>query len=182
MRVLGIELSGSDAIIALLEQEMGMFYLPEVRARKVTCKNPDRNGDLAYFQKSIAKLAEDYKVDQIVIRERMKKGKFAGGADGFKLEAAIQLLANVDKEADGLEVILMNPATQSAILKKMPVSIPFAETGMKKFQQQAFEVAYAQLSDPKGKVEEARQKEIQKRKQNRDERREAEAFDEDSDY
>jgi len=166
MRILGIEISGNDAIVALLEEEQGMFYLPDIRARKVQCRNPDSIEDLSYFQKSFAKLIEDYQIDELVIRQRMKKGKFAGGANGFKLEAAIQLIS-------GATVTLMSSATQSAILKRYPLSIPFNETGMKKFQQQAFEVAYAQLSDPKGLAEEARQREIQKRKENR----EAQALD-----
>lgn len=163
MRVLGIELTGNDAVIALLELQMGMFYLPECRARKLTCRNPDNVEDLRYFQKSVAKLVEDYKIDQIVIRERMKKGRFAGGANGFKLEAAIQLIKN-------FEVLLMNSATQKAVFKKYPATIDFAETGMKKFQQGAFEIAYAQLTDPKGKVEEQRQRDIAKRKEKREER------------
>jgi hypothetical protein len=161
MRVLGIELSGKEANLALLEYNQGMFYLPECRARKIPCHNPDKAGDLKYFQKSIAKLVEDYKIDQIVIRERMKKGKFAGGADGFKMEAAIQLM-------NQCPVFLMNSATQKAIAKKYPITIPFMETGMKKFQQGAFELAYAQLSDPEGRVEEARLREIAKRKEKRE--------------
>ncbi|WP_319381513.1 DUF3010 family protein [Thiomicrorhabdus sp.] len=161
MRVLGVELTGNDAVVALVEYSNGMFYLPECRARRVECRNPDSAGDLRYFQKSIAKLIEDYKVDQLVIRERMKKGKFAGGANGFKLEAVIQLI-------DNCEVLLMTGTTQKAIFKKYPMTIPFAETGLKKFQQGAFDIAYAQLSDPEGKAEQARQLEIEKRKQNRE--------------
>lgn len=161
MRILGIELAGNDAVIALLEQQEGMFHIPDCRARKVNCTNPDNQENLQYFQKSIAKLVEDYQIDEIVVRGRMKKGRFAGGANGFKLESAIQLIPD-------LTVRLMQPATQSAILKRFPLSVAFNETGMKKFQQQAFEVAYAQLSDPKGLAEESRQKEIAKRKQNRE--------------
>lgn len=161
MRALGIEISGNDANLALLEFENGMFYLPECRAKKLHCRNPDRVEDLRYFQTSIAKLAEDYQIDQIVIRERQKKGKFAGGANGFKLEAALQLLT-------GVEVLLMNPTTQTAILKKYPILFSFSETGLKKFQQPAFEVAYAQLTDPKGEVEAQRQSEIAKRKKKRE--------------
>ncbi|WP_130537104.1 DUF3010 family protein [Thiomicrorhabdus indica] len=167
MRILGIELTGNDAVVALLEQDNGMFYIPDFRARKVNCRNPDDQEQLQYFQKSFAQLVQDYKVDEIVIRGRMKKGRFAGGANGFKLEGALQVLP-------GVKVTVMIPATQSAILKRFPMSIPFAETGMKKFQQQAFEVAYAQLSDPKGLAEAARQKEIANRKQKRDERVELE--------
>lgn len=161
MRVLGIELSANDAIVALVEYSTGMFYLPECRARRIECRNPDNAGDLRYFQKSLVKLVEDYKIDRIVVRERMKKGKFAGGANGFKLEAVIQLI-------DSCEVRLMNTTEQKAIFKKYPMTVPFAETGLKKFQQGAFEIAYAYLSDPDGQVESARLQEIQKRKERRE--------------
>jgi len=172
MRVLGMEITSKEVNIALLEYQNGMFYMPECRARKLTCRNTDTTSDLRYFQKSVAKLVEDYKIDQIVIRERMKKGKFSGSAEGFKLEAVVQLLTTC-------EVILMNPTVQGAILKKYPVGFSFAETGLKKFQQPAFEVAFAQLSDPKGQVEQQRQKEIAKRKQNREAEAELDYDDED---
>ena len=161
MRILGIELTGNDAVVALLEQDDGMFYIPDFRARKVNCRNPDDQEQLQYFQKSIAQLVQDYKIDEIVIRGRMKKGRFAGGANGFKLEGVLQALPDI-------KVSVMISATQSAILKRFPMSIPFNETGMKKFQQQAFEVAYAQLADPNGVAEAARQKEIEHRKQKRE--------------
>ncbi len=170
MRILGIELTGNDAVVVLLEQDNGMFYIPDFRARKVPCRNPDDQEQIQYFQKSIAQLIQDYKIDEIVIRGRMKKGKFAGGANGFKLEGALQVLPDI-------KVSVMIPATQSAILKRFPMSIPFNETGMKKFQQHAFEVAYAQLSDPKGLAEAARQKEIANRKQKREDRKEQEEQD-----
>lgn len=135
MRVCGIELVGNEAIISLLMMEGEMFHLPDCRVTRVKCENPDRAEDLKYFQKTFEKLAEDYKIDQLVIRERQKKGKFAGGANGFKLEAALQV--------SDLPVLLKSPTEIKANLKHYPMPIPFSETGLKKFQEASFTVAFA---------------------------------------
>ncbi len=136
MKICGVELSGNDAVISLLTEQDGMFLLPECRVRKVTCPNPDHANELKYFQKTFAQLMADYQIDVVVIKERMKKGKFAGGANGFKLEAAIQLI-------DGLKVVLMSSADQKQHLKHYPLPIGFAETGLKKFQETAFMAAFS---------------------------------------
>ena len=78
----------------------------------------------------------DYSVDKVAIRERMPKGKFAGGAIGFKLEATIQLIEELDVE-------VLSPTSIKAALAKTPIPIPFANTGLKVFQEAAFTVAYA---------------------------------------
>ncbi|VAW46806.1 hypothetical protein MNBD_GAMMA04-50 [hydrothermal vent metagenome] len=136
-KVCGVELSGNDAIITLLMIEEGaMFHLPDCRVTRITCKNPDNASDLRYFQKTFEQLVQDYQIDQVVIRERMKKGKFSGGANGFKLEAALQL-------SDKLNTVLISPADIKTNLKHYPLPITFAETGLKKFQESAFTTAFA---------------------------------------
>ncbi|WP_024851907.1 DUF3010 family protein [Hydrogenovibrio kuenenii] len=136
MVICGVELSGNDAIISLLKVEADIFHLPDCRVRRVTCQNPDKTEDLKYFQKTFAKLIQDYQIDNVVIRARLKKGKFAGGANGFKLEAALQLMPNV-------AVSLMSATEQKENLKKYPLPITFAETGLKKFQEPAFMAAFS---------------------------------------
>jgi len=136
MVICGVELTGNDAIVTLLKVEDEMFYLPECRTNRVQCRNPDSQEDLAYFQKTFSKLVEDYKIDQVVIKARLKKGKFAGGANGFKLEAALQLIPD-------LTVFIMDNTQLKANLKRYPLPIPFAETGLKKYQEPAFNVAFA---------------------------------------
>ncbi|VAW45319.1 hypothetical protein MNBD_GAMMA03-63 [hydrothermal vent metagenome] len=136
-KVCGVELSGNDAIISLLLIEEGaMFHLPDCRVTRITCKNPDSTSELRYFQKTFEQLAQDYQIETVVIRERMKKGKFSGGANGFKLEAALQL-------SDKLNTVLISPTDIKASLKRYPLPITFAETGLKKFQEPAFMTAFA---------------------------------------
>ena len=139
MRVCGVELAGNDANIALLNLDNGMFRLPDCRTRKVSLQKAATAHELKYFQKSFAQLVQDYKIETIVIRQRPMKGKFAGGAIGFKLEAALELLT-------GVEVIVMPPTDIKAALKESPLYVEFSETGLKVFQKPAFETALAYIS------------------------------------
>lgn len=136
MVLCGIELSGNEAILCLLKIEDEVFYLPECRVKRIACKDPDDAEELQYFQATFAKLIEDYRVERVVIKARQKKGKFAGGANGFKLEAALQLLPNTP-------VTLMLATEQKLALKNYPLPITFNETGLKKFQEAAFMAAFS---------------------------------------
>ncbi len=136
MKICGVDLSGSDAVICLLELDYEQFHLPDCRVRKLTLTKGHTAEDLRQFQFDFAKLMIDYHVDKVVIRERMPKGKFAGGAISFKLEAAIQLIADLD-------VTLLTPSQIKSALSENPVPIIFSDTGLKVFQEVAFKAAYA---------------------------------------
>lgn len=136
MRICGVELSGNDANICLLHKNGQLFELPDCRVRKLSLpKNHDREA-IQQFQFAFAKLMEDYKVERVVIKERMTKGKFAGGAVSFKMEAAIQLIADVD-------VAILAPTQIKSALSDHPLPVQFSDTGLKAFQQVAFNCAYA---------------------------------------
>jgi len=136
MRICGVDLVGNDAVICLLFLDKQQFNIPECRVRKLTLPKNHSRGDLQYFEESFAKLMNDYKVDKVAIRERMQKGKFAGGAISFKLEAAIQLISEI-------EVDILSPTQIKAAQKESQLPIAFEDTGLKAFQKDAFTVAYA---------------------------------------
>ncbi|WP_185236314.1 DUF3010 family protein [Teredinibacter franksiae] len=140
MKVCGIEIKGKEAVICLLSSDNGLFEISDCRVRSLTLKDPDTSEGLLGFQTTLAKLAEDYKVEKIIIKERPKKGKFAGGAEGFKMEAAIQLI-------DTVQVSLMSASRSKVLLKAKPLPISFSETDLKAFQETAFKTAYAALID-----------------------------------
>ena len=95
MRICGVDLTGNDAVICLLVKGDGALNLPDCRVRKLTLKKGHTGEDLRQFQADFAMLMSEYSVDEVVIRERMPKGKFAGGAISFKLEAALQLVPDL---------------------------------------------------------------------------------------
>lgn len=136
MKICGVNLVNNDADICLLFLENKQFTLRECRVRKLTLPKDHTREDLQQFQFAFAKLMEDYMVTKVAIRERMLKGKFAGGAISFKLEAAIQLIKDID-------VVVLSPAQIKSALTENQMAISFESTGLKAFQKDAFTVAYA---------------------------------------
>jgi Protein of unknown function (DUF3010) len=135
MRICGVELTANDAVISLIELVGEHFTLPDCRARKLSLPKEHTREDLHRFQFAFAKLMSDYKVDKVAIKERMTKGKFAGGSVSFKLESAIQLIADLD-------VITLSSAQVKTALSDNPLPITFSDTELKGFQEGAFIAAY----------------------------------------
>lgn len=138
MKICGVELKGNDAVICLLSLSESVFHISDCRVSKLSVTNGNDTQSMREFQFSFAKLMADYQIDKVVIRQRQTKGKFAGGGFGFKLEAAIQLI-------DGLDVTVVPPADLKESLKRNPLMIKFKETGLKQYQEEAFNTAYACL-------------------------------------
>ena len=139
MKVCGVELKANDAIVCLLSLDEGLFSIPDCRSTKLSINNANDANQLQSFQSTFAKLMSDYQIDKVVIRQRPTKGKFAGGYVGFKIEAILQLCENFD-----VELIAINEVKES--LKRNELIIDFRDTGLKKFQQNAFDTAFAFLS------------------------------------
>ncbi len=139
MKICSIDIQGSDAVLCILSMEGdGLFDIHDCRQQKLALKNPDNSENMQSFQFAFRKLMEDYQVENIVIRERPKKGKFAGGAVGFKLEAAIQVITELNVE-------LISPTLIKEQIKKVPLYIDPKEAGLKKFQESAFQTGFAWL-------------------------------------
>ena len=138
MRVCGIEIKSNEAVVCLMTLEQGLFQLPDCRQQRFVLQQDKDAAAMRKFQFTVQKFLQDYQVQQLVIKERPQKGKFAGGAVGFKIEAALQLLPEAQVE--------LIPATFiKEQLSRHPLLIDFKATGLKVFQQTAFEVAYAWL-------------------------------------
>ena len=138
MRTCGIEIKGSEAIICLMMLKDGLFELPDCRQNRFALSKDQDQEQLRHFQFTFAKFIEDYKISQLVIKERPQKGKFAGGAVGFKIEAALQLIP-------GCQCTLLSATEIKEKLKRAPLPVEFKTTGLKVFQETAFVTAYASL-------------------------------------
>ena len=140
MKICGIELKGNDAVICLMLFEEGLYTLLECRVKKISISDATDQQQLQKFQFEFAKLMADYQVDHVVIKERMTRGKFAGGSVSFKLEASIQLI-------EKLNVTLLSSAKIKETLKNSDTSMNFNDTGLKQFQEQAFVTGFAYLEN-----------------------------------
>lgn len=137
MKVCGVDIKSNEATVCLLSLVDGLFHVPDCRTRRLTLADSSAKG-LKSFQSTFAKLVADYKIDAVIIRQRQSKGKFAGSAIGFKLEAAIELI-------EDLNVIVFSPTDIKESLRRNPIAVPFSDTGLKQFQETAFTTAYAWL-------------------------------------
>ncbi len=136
MRVLGVEIKGGEALFCLLTMEDGLIAVPSMRALSMTMPKLESTEAIRKFHFAFGKLVEDYHVDHIAIIERPSKGKYAGSGGGFKMETAMQLVNSVSAS-------IMHPTEMKEWIKRNPVQASFDELGLKKFQKQAFDVAYA---------------------------------------
>ena len=90
MRTCGVEIKGSEALICILSKEKNdVFDIRDIRQTRFVLPKSDDAEVMRKFQFDFAKLMSDYQVDTIAIKERQQKGKFAGSAQGFKIEAAL---------------------------------------------------------------------------------------------
>lgn len=140
MKVCGVELKGNDAILCVMSKADGLYDIPHIRVPKINIADAGDADHVRDFQFAFAKLIEDYKIEKVVIKGRALKGKFAGGPVGFKLEAAIQLINN-------LPVEILSASYVKNTLAKSQVDIDFRDTGLKKFQETAFQTVFSYLEN-----------------------------------
>ncbi|TMO47254.1 DUF3010 family protein [Pseudoalteromonas ruthenica] len=138
MHTCGVEIKGSEVLLCLLSKENDVFDIRDVRQTRFVLRDANDTEEIQKFHRDFKKLMEDYQVDAIAIKARPHKGKFAGGAVGFKMEAALQLITNLD-------VHIISATEVKEQLKRNPLPIEFADTGLKKFQEQAFMTAYVDI-------------------------------------
>ncbi|TMP45759.1 MULTISPECIES: DUF3010 family protein [unclassified Pseudoalteromonas] len=138
MRTCGVEITGSDVLLCILTKDNDVFDIRDVRQTRFTLGNGNDTEVMRKFQFDFKKLMEDYQIDSVAIKERQAKGKFAGSAKGFKMETAIQLIERLD-------VQILSATEIKEQLKRNPVPIDFEDTGLKKFQENAFISAYVYI-------------------------------------
>jgi hypothetical protein len=138
MRVCGVELKGNEAVISIMQLKNGLYDVPTVRVAKLSLADGINTDPLKKFQFDFAQLMKDYKVDKVVIKQRALKGKFAGNPLSFKMEAALQLMADAD-------VYVLSTTYIKEGLAKAQVKPTARDVGLKPFQEQAMLTAFSYL-------------------------------------
>jgi hypothetical protein len=138
MRVCGVELTGNEAIISIMQLRSGLYDVPKVRVSKLTLPDAINTEPLKKFQFDFEQLMKDYQVETVVIKQRALKGKFAGNPLSFKIEAALQLMTDVN-------VYVLSTAYIKEGVSLAQVMPNARDLGLKKFQEQAMLTAFAYL-------------------------------------
>ena len=138
MKACGIEIKSNEAIICIISKENNLYDIPHTRVQRIALESAGDSESVQKFQFTFAKLMEDYQVTHVQIKGRALKGKFSGGAIGFKIEAAIQLISDLEVEVLSAQFIKKE-------LARSQVDIDFRDTGLKQFQEQAFTTVFAYM-------------------------------------
>lgn len=135
MRACGIEMKASEAILVLLDGAKANYAWIDVKPRKLMITDDENQNEVQAFRDALYAYLRENGVECVAIKKRSKKGEYAGGAIGFKLEGIVQLY-------DECGVVLYAPQRIAAVLRNHPAVPP---EKLPKFQYGAFETAYTML-------------------------------------
>ncbi len=135
MATCGIEMSGSEARLVLLDGKKLSFSHVDVKPKKMKLTDDENPDEVQAFRNLIFAFFRENNVACIAIKKRGKKGDYSGGPVGFKIEGIVQLY-------EECSVRLVAPQTISAAQKKHSPEKP--ET-LLKYQYNAFETAFCEL-------------------------------------
>lgn len=135
MIICGIEIKGSEALIALATQGANGLEHVANATKKIALDDDEDAASVKHFATQIAAFVKANAITRIVIKKRSKKGEFAGGPTTFKIEGIIQLL-------DDCDVQLLSPQTLNAQYKKHAFDLP---ASLNKYQHDAYKAACAAL-------------------------------------
>jgi len=135
MNTCGIEVSGGEVKLVLLDGTKASFTHINVEPRKIKLTDDENPVEVKAFRDSIFAFFRENQVECVAIKKRGKKGDFSGGPVGFKLEGIIQLY-------EDCPITLFAPQTIAATQKNHSPSKPASLT---KYQHNAFETAFSAL-------------------------------------
>lgn len=135
MKICGIEIKGSEAIIAVASLDGSSLNHIALNTKKIALDEDDEAANVKLFAAQVASFVRENSIDRIAIKKRSKKGEFAGGPTTFKIEGIFQLLENC-------EVTLLSPQTITAQCKKFNVELPDT---LNKYQHEAYKAACSLL-------------------------------------
>ena len=133
MKVIGIDIKSSEAILVVLERHSGEKITQTNECIKFGIDDQESNAQVRQFFQQVKVSLDTINPDivGIVVRNGNAKGRMAPSPFSFKLEGLFQLY-------DRKELEFVWPQSVAAYLKKNPVTM----APHKKFQQDAFNLAY----------------------------------------
>ena len=136
MIICGIDLSGSNAQLVLLDGTKEQFQHIDVKPRRLSLDEDENADAVRAFRDTLDAFFRENNVGLIAIKKRNKRGEYAGGPVGFKIEGLTQLYSSCD-------VDLVSPQTIAAAQKKHSPQQP---SSVRKYQQAAFLTAFSRLN------------------------------------
>jgi len=135
MIVCGMEMAASESRLVLLSGNKSDFSHIDVKPRKIKIADDENAEEVRVFRDSLYAFLRAKNVDMVAIKMRGKKGDYAGGPIGFKLEAIAQLY-------EECPVSLIAAMTITVNINRHAPQIPDT---LLKYQYAAFQTAFTVL-------------------------------------
>lgn len=135
MKICGIEIKGSEALLAVVGLEGGAPAHLAAPLKKIALDDDEDAAQVKAFAAQCQAFVREQQIDALAIKKRSKKGDFAGGPTTFKIEGILQLL-------EQCEVQLVSPQTLTAQARKHTLELP---ASLNKYQHEAYKSACAVL-------------------------------------
>jgi len=129
MKVCGIELKASEARVVVLEGDSQNYEIVHTETSKFKLSSSKDQADVQAFREELLEYFSWIDCECIGIKERMSKGRFAGGALSFKIEGLIQTC--------DYKVTLVHGMSIKSKLKEVELDIEH----LPKYQHEAYKVA-----------------------------------------
>ena len=134
-KVCGIEIKGSEAILAVAEKNGEEIRHVNVGTKKLPLIDDENSEHIKSFIALVSGFVRDNDINEIKIKKRSKKGEYAGGPITFKIEALIQSINECSVE-------LIPAQSIGAANRKHAFNLPLT---LNKYQHEAFLAACASL-------------------------------------
>jgi len=130
MKYCGIELKSNEARIVSIEvDESNDYNYIATKTKKIKLNDSKSQESAKSFKEAFNKFFQDNNFNKIGVKERMKRGKFAGGAVSFKMEGIIQTL--------DFSIEILHTATIKAKIKERKLK----KDEINAYQEEALKVA-----------------------------------------
>lgn len=136
MQVCGIEIKGSEAIIAIAHLQDHQFIHVPAETKRIALSGDEDAANVRSFSDLVAGFMRDNNLSNVAVKKRAKKGEFAGGSTTFKIEGVFQLLKECRVELVSAQTIAAQDRRHS---------FPTPES-LNKYQAEAFRTACAALA------------------------------------
>ena len=135
MKVCGIEIKGSEAILVVLEGQKESFQVIDHEFKKIKLNDSRDQSQIQSFKNTVNSFLSSQGIGKVGIKGKNAIGKFSGGTTSAKIEGLIQTC--------DAQVTIVFPQTFNAAIKKSKVDID--DYGINKYQEEAFKVAFSIL-------------------------------------
>jgi hypothetical protein len=117
MRCCGVDISGTDLIIAIVDGDAGGYSYTSTKPSKIKLSDDEDQASVRSFYDTVKDFMRVNHIELVAIKKRAGKGRFAGGSVTFKIEALLQVMTDC-------QVRLYAPTTIAAKTKSLKLSVP----------------------------------------------------------